>query len=117
MFIYIIRFSVLVPWEFHPELLYQGRTWWQITLYVFLGILAGSAVGFTIAMRTSKKFNKAVRESVFFKNTGAAKNPIVRKSLALPPLEELSYLFDDEEKEADESDGLNRNNRPVSSYT
>jgi hypothetical protein len=87
-----------VPWEFHPELLYKGRTWWQITLYVIFGTLAGSAVGFTLAMRMSKKFNKAVRESVFFKKSGIAKNPLVRQSLRLPPLEELSYLFDEDDR-------------------
>ena len=96
-----------LPWEFHPELLYKGRAWWQITLYIILGTLAGSAVGFFVAMRTSKKFNKAVRESTFFRNTGLANNSVVRKSLALPAvneLSELSYLFDEDqdEKEANE---------------
>jgi hypothetical protein len=102
----------LVPWEFHPELLYKGRSWWQITLYVIFGTLAGSVVGFTMAMRMSKKFNKAVRESVFFQKSGIAKNPLVRKSLALPPLQELSYLFDeDDEKEANEKVSLKTKNR------
>jgi hypothetical protein len=100
-----------VPWEFHPELLYKGRSWWQITLYVIFGTLTGSVVGFMIAMRMSKKFNKAVRESVFFQKSGIGKNPLVRKSLALPPLQELSHLFDeDEEKEADEKANLTTNN-------
>jgi hypothetical protein len=102
---------VLVPWEFHPELLYKGRSWWQITLYVIVGTLAGSAVGFTLAMRMSKKFNKAVRESVFFKKSGIGKNPLLRKSLALPPLDELSYLYDDDEgKDADETTSLSTKN-------
>jgi hypothetical protein len=110
-----LTFVTSVPWEFHPELLYRGRSWWLISLYVILGILAGSAVGFTAAMRMSKKFNKAVRESTFFRKTGMAKNPVVRKSLALPPLEELSYLFDEDEKEADEKMGLS--NKKQASYS
>ena len=78
----------LVPWDFHPELLMRGPSWWLVTLYVIIGTLVGSAVGFTIAMRTSKKFNKAVRQSVFFKKAGIAgymnNHPGIRKSLALP---------------------------------
>ncbi|KAG7361681.1 GDA1/CD39 nucleoside phosphatase family protein [Nitzschia inconspicua] len=104
-----------LPWEFHPEFLYKGRSWWQITLYIILGTLVGSATGFALAMRMSKKFNKAVRESVFFRNTGFAKNPLVRKSLALPPLDELSYLYDDDEKEEDESAALS--NKPHARYS
>jgi hypothetical protein len=97
-----------VPWEFHPELLYKGRAWWQIILYIFFGTVAGCVVGFFIAMRTSKRFNKAVRESAFFRNTGLANNPVIRKSLAMPPLDELSelsYLYDQDEKQA-ESNGM-----------
>lgn len=96
-----------VPWEFHPELLYKGRAWWQITLYIILGTLAGAAVGFFVAMRTSKRFNKAVRESTFFRNTGLANNSVVRKSLALPAvdeLSELSYLYDQDEKQAEQNE-------------
>lgn len=100
-----------LPWEFHPELLYKGRSWWQITLYIVLGTLVGATVGFFIAMRTNKQFNKAVRQSTFFQNTGLAKNSVIRKSLALPAfdeLSELSYLYDEDENasEANEKDSL-----------
>jgi hypothetical protein len=49
-------------------------------------------------MRMSKKFNKVVRESVLFRRTGLANNTLVRKSLALPAVEELSHLFDEDDK-------------------
>jgi hypothetical protein len=86
----------ILPFEFHPELLYKGIPWWLVTTYVILGTLVGGVVGFTIAMRSSKKFNKVVRESKFFRNT-LGKSDIIRKSLALPSLKEdlsdLDYLY------------------------
>ena len=87
-----------VPWEFHPELLYKGRAWWEILLYVILATLAGSFVGFIVAMRYSKKFNKKIRESRLFRQSTFAHNSVVRKSLALPPLgsiSELQALYDE----------------------
>jgi len=95
-----------LPWDFHPELLMRGPSWWLIILYISLGTLAGSAVGFTIAMRMNKKFNKAVRQSVFFKKTNLSKNPLVRKSLMLPS-SELDYLLDDDDD--DENEPLAKN--------
>ena len=63
-----------------------------------------------VAMRMSKKFNKAVRESKFFQKTALANNPMVRKSLALPDvddsLKELEHLFDEDEVESNENTGL-----------
>jgi hypothetical protein len=56
-------------------------------------------------MRMSKKFNKKVRESKFFKNLSFANNPIVRKSLSLPNISEelsdLQRLYDDDEQQAE----------------
>jgi hypothetical protein len=100
----------LVPWEFHPEFLYKGRSWVLIAMYIIFGIFGGSVVGFTLAMRTSKKFNRTIRESVFFQQSGLANNATIRKSLALPSLEELMKLqtehahaeHDDAGREADE---------------
>lgn len=95
----------IVPWDFHPELLYKGRTWWQIVLYIVLSILGGGTLGFIVAMRLSKKFNKTVRESKFFRNSVFAHNNTIRKSLALPPLaddlNDLEHLYDEDEKEAE----------------
>jgi Golgi nucleoside diphosphatase len=100
----------VLPWEFHPELLMRGPGWWLISLYIILGTSAGLAVGFMIAMRMSKKFNKAVRESKFFQASGMANNAIIRKSLAVPDmrqsLDELEQLYDDDEKAPIESDSL-----------
>jgi hypothetical protein len=108
----LLKFA-LVPWDFHPELLYKGRTWWQIILYVILGTLAGGTIGFIMAMRLSKKFNKRVRESKFFRNSVFANNPIVRKSLALPPvaddLSDLEHLYEEDEREA-ERESLKKGN-------
>ena len=93
----------VVPWKFHPELLYRGPSKIIITLYIILGTLVGSAVGFIIAMRFNKSFNKRVRQSVFFReHPELVQNPNVRKSLALPDdlpeLNELNALYDDEDQ-------------------
>lgn len=91
-----------VPWKFHPEFLYRGPNKLMIALYIIIGTLLGSAVGFVIAMRFSKSFNKKVRQSLYFKNhTELYQNPVVRKSLSLPMLmpdiDELNELFESEE--------------------
>jgi len=103
-----------LPWDFHPELLLRGPGWWIISLYIVLGTFAGSAVGFMLAMRMSKKFNKTVRQSQFFKKSAFANNSMVRKSLAMPDveesLEELNHLYDDDEKVADENAALAEHN-------
>ena len=100
----------LVPWDFHPELLYRGPSWWLISLYIVLGSIAGVVVGFVAAMRFNKKFNKKVRQSQFFKKSAFANNSMLRKSLAMPALkdslDELNQLYDDDEKEANENDAL-----------
>lgn len=99
-----------LPWDFHPELLYRGPSWWLISLYIVLGSIAGVIVGFVAAMRFNKKFNKKVRQSQFFKKSAFANNSMLRKSLAMPALkdglDELNQLYDDDEKEANENDAL-----------
>jgi len=110
-----------LPWDFHPELLYRGPSWWLISLYIVLGTLAGSAIGFMVAMRLSKKFNKAVRESKFFQKSALANNAIVRKSLALPDvddsLKELEHLYDEDENEADENTSIAKHKTDMNEAT
>jgi hypothetical protein len=82
--------------------IYTGPQWWLITIYIVVGTLLGSAVGFMMAMHFSSQFNKRVRESKFFKDSSLAKNPLIRKSLALPRLSDdladLSHLYDEDER-------------------
>ena len=65
-------------------------------------------------MRMSKKFNKAVRESKFFQNSGIANNSVLRKSMAIPDFsgefDELEKLYEDDEKEANENEALAKQN-------
>ena len=102
-FYYFLELQLSVPWNFHPEFLYRGPSKLIIVLYVIIGTLVGSAVGFVIAMKTSKSFNKRVRESVFFKDhTELYQNSVVRKSLGLedymPELDELNELYESDER-------------------
>jgi hypothetical protein len=57
-------------------------------------MLAGILAGFSVAMHTSKKFNKNIRSSSLFTPLELSKNNFVRKFAALPTVE------DDEEFEA-----------------
>jgi len=92
-----------LPWDFHPELLYRGPSWYLITLYIILGILTGSIVGFALAMKLSKKFNKRVRESAFFHDLSPSivNNSLIRKSLAfdLYDFDALSDFSEGEESD------------------
>jgi hypothetical protein len=47
-------------------------------------MLCGSAVGFVVAMRFSKKFNRAVRNTAVFRRSVLARNPMMRRTLAVP---------------------------------
>mmetsp|Transcript_32082 Transcript_32082/g.78140 ORF Transcript_32082/g.78140 Transcript_32082/m.78140 type:complete len:732 (+) Transcript_32082:86-2281(+) len=92
-----------LPWDFHPELLYKGRSWWQIVVYVILGIAGGGTIGFVLAMNLNKSFNKKVRESKFFRHSILATNPVIRKSLSVRDLDlsDLDRLYDDDELDAE----------------
>lgn len=75
-------------------------------------------------MRMSKKFNKKVRESTFFRQTGIANNSVFRKSMAIPDdnsdsLAELEKLFEEDEKAAlNEQKALNvRGDNGITEYT
>jgi hypothetical protein len=114
----------VVPWNFHPELLYRGPPWWLISFYILFGTVAGSVVGFILAMRLSRRFNRAVRQSVWFNKIPGSHIPGIRKSLRLPPSDDLSSVFshiEEEDKRADEDDrrevtAFNRQKKHVS-YT
>jgi hypothetical protein len=68
--------------------LYHGPSKIGIALYIVLGTLAGLSIGFMIAMRYNKSFNKKVRESVWIKsNPIVIQNPFLRKSLSLGALD------------------------------
>ena len=73
-------------------IIYQGPNWWVMGGMMFLAVLLGSFVGFIVAMRVNKKFNKRVRESVLFRPLTNSKSSVVRKSLALPPISDFAEL-------------------------
>mmetsp|Transcript_49478 Transcript_49478/g.120105 ORF Transcript_49478/g.120105 Transcript_49478/m.120105 type:complete len:759 (-) Transcript_49478:186-2462(-) len=81
---------------------YSGPSWWLITLYIVLGTLVGSVVGFMAAMRFNRSFNKRVRESKFFRTHSFTQNPLVRKSLSIGnfagDLNDLDNLYKEDEK-------------------
>jgi glucan 1,3-beta-glucosidase len=87
--------------EYYPEIItvYRGPNTFVLILIIILASILGSIAGFLIAMRSSKKFNRKVRESKYFKPLAGSKNSLVRKSFALPELDnydELAYLIENE---------------------
>jgi hypothetical protein len=109
-----------VPWDFHPELLYRGPSWWLITLYIVLGTLGGSGIGFIVAMRTSKRFNKRIRESKIFHDSGIWHSESIRNSLAIPPeyADDFRQLYEEALKDLEEEDALlDKNASTGSKYT
>lgn len=71
----------------------------------------GSALGFMIAMKYNKSFNKAVRESVFVRNNPhLIRSTVVRKSLSLPgymaEFDELTELYENDDGPDNENTSL-----------
>ena len=64
-----------------------GMPIWAIVALCVVGTIVGCILGFMVAMRTSKKFNKKVRESKFFSSSNLLQHNIVRKSLSLGALD------------------------------
>jgi glucan 1,3-beta-glucosidase len=87
--------------EYFPEIVtvYRGPNTLVLILIIIVASILGSIVGFLIAMRTSKKFNRKVRESKYFQPLAGSHNSLVRKSFALPELDnydELAYLIENQ---------------------
>ena len=88
--------------EYYGETItiYRGPTTLALVLTVIGAALLGSVIGFIVAMRTNKGFNRKVRESVFFRPISQSKIPLIRSSLALPEFsnyDELQGLIPDNE--------------------
>lgn len=68
-------------------------TWALISGAVFTAIV-GALVGFVIAMRSNKGFNRRVRSTALFKPVARSTNKLIRSSLALDDLayEEIADL-------------------------
>ena len=88
---------VVVPWDFHPELLHRGPSKLRVAVFVLVGTLVGLAVGFIFAMNCSRSFNKSVQEKVFLNHPALVQNRVLRRSLALP------MNMSDDEQDSDES--------------
>jgi len=92
--------------EYYEEyIVYRGPNAWQIGLIVLLAVVVGSIGGFVVAMNVNKKFNKKVRQSMFFRNINSTSNPVLRKSLALDAFDpnELERLVAFEDKAASDN--------------
>jgi glucan 1,3-beta-glucosidase len=71
---------------------YRGPGTIALVLIVLGATMIGSILGFVFAMRSSKKFNKHVRESKFFRPISQTSLRMVRSSLALPEQESYGEL-------------------------
>jgi hypothetical protein len=55
---------------------------WKIVLFAVLGVIVGGMAGFTIAMKISPRFNRAVRSSVMLRPVTSSR--VFRKSFGNP---------------------------------
>jgi hypothetical protein len=71
---------------------YEGPDVLVIVLSAILCILLGTIVGFVVSMHSNKKFNEKVRESKYFRRVSSSQNSLVRRSFALPNIENTDEL-------------------------
>ena len=111
--------TVQVPWDFHPELLFNRRSRWL--LYIVIGTLVASGIAILLATRMSKKFNKTVRESIFFRQTRLGTNGMICRLMAIPDarknVEESEKSYGGLEIEATEKEALAKDTNKGSTYT
>eukprot|EP00538_Stauroneis_constricta_P006413 CAMPEP_0119560032 /NCGR_PEP_ID=MMETSP1352-20130426/13834_1 /TAXON_ID=265584 /ORGANISM="Stauroneis constricta, Strain CCMP1120" /LENGTH=719 /DNA_ID=CAMNT_0007607897 /DNA_START=138 /DNA_END=2300 /DNA_ORIENTATION=- len=95
------EYSWLDDDEYFPSVVYRGPSTVELILIIILASIFGSLIGFIVAMRTSKHFNRRVRESSWFKPLSKSNSKVLRSSLGLPELanyDELEQLVDDDER-------------------
>ena len=79
--------------EYRPSMIvYKGAKPTTIVWFALLCVILGLFVGFCISMHLNKKFNKKVRESKYFRRVNSSTNSLVRKSFALPDVEDEDEL-------------------------
>eukprot|EP00980_Cylindrotheca_fusiformis_P021896 scaffold8740_cov113-Cylindrotheca_fusiformis.AAC.4 len=71
---------------------HEGPNVMVIALIAALCVLFGSVVGFLVSMHCNKKFNEKVRKSKYFKRVNSSQNSLVRRSFALPNIENSEEL-------------------------
>jgi glucan 1,3-beta-glucosidase len=71
---------------------YEGPDVLVIVLSAVLCIILGSIVGFFVSMHCNRKFNEKVRESKYFRRVSSSQNNLVRRSFALPNVENTDEL-------------------------
>lgn len=68
---------------FTTKIINTGPPMWVLVCGAIVTALISAAVGFVIAMRTNKSFNRRVRSTTLFKPLARSKNNLIRSSLAL----------------------------------
>jgi hypothetical protein len=76
----------------YQVVIYEGPDVKTLVLIALLCVVLGSAIGFFLAMHYNKKFNRKVRESKFFRRVNSSTNSLVRKSFALPQIDNIDEL-------------------------
>lgn len=71
---------------FTTKIINAGPPLWVLVAGAFLTAVVGAMLGFVIAMRTNKGFNRRVRSTTLFKPLAKSTNKLIRSSLALDDL-------------------------------
>lgn len=86
-----------LDWTDNSAIIVKGYSGAHVILIAILGSLCGAFLGFTIAMKTSKRFNVANRKSIF-RSVKNNKMFVGRKSLfgsdAMPMLDDEGHEYD-----------------------
>lgn len=65
---------------------YRGPKIWVIVVIAAAATFVVTSIGFVLAMRMNRSFNKKVREASFFRPVARSENNLLRSSLKLPAL-------------------------------
>ena len=71
---------------FTTKIINAGPPLWVLVAGAVLTAVVGAMLGFVVAMRTNKGFNRRVRSTTLFKPLAKSTNKLIRSSLALDDL-------------------------------
>jgi hypothetical protein len=86
--------------EYFVQTVYTGPNMLVLVSIVVVAAILGTCLGFMIAMRTNKGFNRRVQSSSLFRPLTGSRSSLVRRSFALPELDgydDIGYLIEEQQ--------------------
>lgn len=90
--------------EYYVETVYTGPTTVVLVSIVVVAAILGTCLGFMIAMRTNKGFNRRVQSSTLFRPLTGSRSNLVRRSFALDldgyeDISDIGYLVEEHQQQ------------------